>query len=206
MDGLSFGADGLLPVIVQDAADNEVLMLAWANRAAIDLTEETGRAHFFSRSRQRLWRKGETSGNELLVEKILTDCDRDALIYRVRPLGPACHLGTRSCFADGEAPFGLSALASLVHSRVRGEAPEGSYTRRLADSGTDRILRKLGEEFAEVVVAAKNTPQELRWEAADLLYHLLVLLETGGVPFADVEAELAGRHRARAARVEGAET
>ena len=174
----------LTPAIVQDAYDGRVLMLAWMNDEALRLTRETGEAWFWSRSRQRLWRKGETSGNVLAVEEIRDDCDGDALLLRVRPAGPACHTGSRSCFAP--------ALWRTVVERVR-DRPEGSYTASLADAGVARCAQKLGEEAVEAAVSATAGDGRLAEEAADVLYHLYVLLAVAGVDVADVEDVLARR-------------
>jgi phosphoribosyl-ATP pyrophosphohydrolase/phosphoribosyl-AMP cyclohydrolase len=174
----------LTAAIVQDAADGRVLMLAWMDAEALRLTRETGEAWFWSRSRQELWHKGATSGNTQAVEEIRDDCDGDALLLRVRPAGPACHTGSRSCFAP--------ALWRTVVERVR-DRPEGSYTASLAEAGIERCAQKLGEEAVEAAVAAVAGDGRLAEEAADLLYHLYVLLAVAGVDVADVEDVLARR-------------
>lgn len=175
-------AEGLLPVIVQDADDGTVLMLAWANLEALAATERTGEAHFWSRSRERLWRKGEESGNVMRMAGIAADCDGDAILYRVRPAGPACHTGTRTCFGEIAAPGVLADLAELVGSR-RGADPESSYTARLLSGGPRRPAEKVVEEAGEAAAAALvGTDDELANESADLLYHLLVLLASREVP------------------------
>lgn len=185
----------LLPVVVTDADDGTLLMLAWANAEAVAATEETSLAHFWSRSREELWRKGATSGNALHVVELGVDCDADAIVYRVHADGPACHTGTRSCFA-GPAPFDLAALARVVAAR-RDADPEASYTARLLRDGPRRAAEKVTEEAGELSAAAlAGTPDEVVAEAADLLYHALVLLEARGIGLADVEAELARRHEA----------
>jgi phosphoribosyl-ATP pyrophosphohydrolase/phosphoribosyl-AMP cyclohydrolase len=176
----------LRAAIVQDAETNRVLMLAWMDAEAERLTRETGEAWFWSRSRQRLWRKGESSGNVLHVEEIRDDCDGDALLVRVHPAGPACHTGSLSCFAP--------ALWRTVVERVR-ERPEGSYVASLAEAGVERAAQKLGEEAVEAAVAAAARDGRLVEEAADVLFHLYVLLAVAGVDVADVEAELAARRR-----------
>jgi phosphoribosyl-AMP cyclohydrolase / phosphoribosyl-ATP pyrophosphohydrolase len=176
----------LRAAIVQDAADGRVLMLAWMDDEALRRTRETGEAWFWSRSRQELWHKGETSGNTLAVEEIREDCDGDALVLRVRPAGPACHTGSRSCFAP--------ALWRTVVERVR-DRPEGSYTASLADAGIERCAQKLGEEAIETLLSAVAGDGRLAEEAADLVYHLYVLLAVAGVDVADVEDELARRRR-----------
>jgi phosphoribosyl-AMP cyclohydrolase / phosphoribosyl-ATP pyrophosphohydrolase len=183
----------LLPVVVTDVADGTLLMLAWADREAVAATEATGEAHFHSRSRDELWRKGATSGNVLDVVGLAVDCDADALQYRVRPRGPACHTGARSCFDDG-GRFDLAALARVVASR-RGALPETSYTARLLAGGPRRPAEKVTEEAGELSAAAlAGTDYEVVAEAADLAYHLLVLLESRGIGLDQVEAELARRH------------
>ena len=174
----------LTAAIVQDATDGRVLMLAWMDAEALRLTRETSEAWFWSRSRQELWHKGATSGSTLAVEEIRDDCDGDALLLRVRPAGPACHTGSRSCFAP--------ALWRTVVERVR-DRPEGSYTASLADAGIERCAQKLGEEAVEAAVSAVAGDGRLAEEAADLLYHLYVLLAVAGVDVADVEDVLARR-------------
>ncbi len=190
--------DGLLPVVVQDERDGTVLMLAWVNAESVAATEDTGLAHFWSRSRNELWRKGATSGNELKVSGIAVDCDADALLYRVSPAGPACHTGARSCFdAEVSVPsvsLGiLSELEATIRER-RNADPEASYTARLLASGPRRAAEKVTEEAGEASAAAlAGTPDELSAEAADLVYHLLALLVARGVPFEDVLAVLRER-------------
>jgi phosphoribosyl-ATP pyrophosphohydrolase/phosphoribosyl-AMP cyclohydrolase len=202
-----FAPDGLVPVVAQDSRSGDVLMLAFANREALERTAATGRAHYYSRSRAALWRKGESSGHEQSVREIRIDCDGDAILYRVDQTGPACHTGTRTCFAtavgrDGEVTSGedpgahlLTRLAATIADRAA-TRPAGSYTAQLLDSGVPKISQKLGEEAVEVVVAANaEEPERLASEAADLLYHLLVLLEARGVPLDAVWKELAQRSR-----------
>jgi len=177
----------LKAAIVQDAGDGRVLMLAWMDDEALRRTRETGEAWFWSRSRQEPWHKGETSGNTLAVEEIRDDCDGDAILLRVRPAGPACHTGSRSCFAP--------ALWRTVVERVR-DRPEGSYTASLANAGVERAAQKLGEESVETALSAVAGDGRLAEEAADLLYHLYVLLAVAGVDIADVEDVLASRVKA----------
>lgn len=198
---LRYDERGLLPVVVQDVASGAVLMVAWADRAAVERTGRTGFACFFSRSRQAPWMKGETSGHRLAVVEALADCDGDTLLLRVRPEGPTCHRGTRSCFEPNPAGLELGWLARVIAERT-GADPEASYTARLLAAGPERIARKLGEEALETVLAAVSSEAPagagkdgLAWEAADLLYHLLVLLEARGVAVEEVAAELARRHR-----------
>jgi phosphoribosyl-ATP pyrophosphohydrolase/phosphoribosyl-AMP cyclohydrolase len=183
----------LLPVVVTDAAGGDLLMLAWANREAVDATEATGVAHFWSRSRNELWRKGATSGHVMAVDAIGVDCDADAIVYRVRPSGPACHTGGRSCF-EGEPHFDLDALSRVVKER-RGADAGTSYTARLLAGGPRRPAEKVTEEAGELSAAAlAGSDAEVIGEAADLLYHALVLLEARGLDLAQVETELARRH------------
>ncbi len=187
----------LLPVVVTDASDGTLLMLAWANADAVSATEATGEAHFWSRSRNELWRKGATSGNTMAVLDMAIDCDADAIHYRVRPAGPACHTGARSCFdgADAHPPFDLSALAAVIRER-RTADPAASYTARLLAGGPRRAAEKVTEEAGELSAAALvGSDDELVAEAADLLYHALVLLESRGLGLDDVQTELARRHR-----------
>jgi phosphoribosyl-ATP pyrophosphohydrolase/phosphoribosyl-AMP cyclohydrolase len=176
----------LCAAIVQDADSGRVLMLAWMDDEAERLTRETGEAWFWSRSRQELWHKGETSGNVLHVVELRDDCDGDALLVRVRADGPACHTGSVSCFAPE--------LWRTVVERVK-ERPEGSYVASLAEAGVERAAQKLGEEAVEAAVSAAARDGRLVEEAADVLFHLYVLLAVAGVDVADVEAELASRRR-----------
>jgi phosphoribosyl-AMP cyclohydrolase / phosphoribosyl-ATP pyrophosphohydrolase len=183
----------LLPVVVTDADDGTLLMLAWANAAAVAATERTGEAHFWSRSRDELWRKGATSGHTMAVVGMAVDCDADAIHYRVRPAGPACHTGQRSCF-DGASRFDLAALARVVAGR-RAAAPEASYTARLLAGGPRRPAEKVTEEAGELSAAAlAGSDDEVVGEAADVLYHVLVLLEARGITLRAVEDELGRRH------------
>ncbi len=202
-----FDAQGLAPAIVQDQVSGAVLTLAYMNEESLARTVETGETWFYSRSRQQLWHKGETSGNTQKVITIDTDCDNDALLVVVSPAGPACHTGRFSCF-DGfvesdRQHFGgtgneiLALLEDRIRQRER-ERPEGSYTTYLFDKGIDKILKKVGEETAEVIIAAKNdSADELRYETADLLYHVMVLLRERTLPLQDVLTELASRYAAR---------
>lgn len=182
VEGLAWekGAGGLLPAIVQDAATLQILMLAWMDRAALTETLESGEATFFSRSRGERWRKGETSGHRLIVDEVVSDCDGDAILVRAGPLGPACHEGTISCFGAVEAPgVGLLARLERTVAERAGADPETSYTARLLAEGVARVAQKVGEEGVETVIAALSDDEEaLASEAADLLFHLLVLLKT----------------------------
>jgi phosphoribosyl-AMP cyclohydrolase / phosphoribosyl-ATP pyrophosphohydrolase len=218
LDEICFDERGLIPAVVQDAESGEVLMLAYMNSESLKRTLQTGETHFWSRSRQEFWHKGETSGNTQIVVAMRLDCDGDALLVRVRQKGVACHTGQYSCFhrgiespsADGQesSPSSLDrgvnagslaevlgGLARRIHER-NVDRPEGSYTAKLLDGGIDRILKKIGEESGEVIIAAKNHKQEeILWESADLLYHLMVMWEAEGVLPADIARELAGRGR-----------
>lgn len=202
---IRFNEQGLVPAIVQDAHSKEVLTLAYMNEQSLQKTLETKETWFYSRSRQQLWHKGETSGNVQKVVDVRYDCDADALLILVEPKGPACHTGEYSCFhhrLNDEKPVAtpnrfaiLSVLESLIAER-EAKRPEGSYTTYLFEKGIDKIAKKVGEEAAEVIIAAKNrSKEELRWEAADLLYHLLVLLREQRVSLDDVLSVLAERHR-----------
>lgn len=189
--------DGLLPAIVQDATGGRVLMLGYMDRAALDATLATRRVTFYSRSRQRLWMKGEISGDVLELVSLQADCDDDTLLVQARPHGPTCHLGRASCFAEAPGDF-LAELDALVARRER-ERPEGSYSTRLFEGGVRRIAQKVGEEGVETALAAvAQDDAALLGEAADLLFHLTVLLRARGLGLADVVAVLRDRHAAAA--------
>ena len=197
LKSLKFDERGLIPAIVQDARTRDVLTLAYMNEASLARTIETGETWFWSRSRNELWHKGETSGNTQTVVALHSDCDNDALVVLVNPAGPACHTGARSCFDTTEAREDLGQLLDrlyeLIESRER-ERPEGSYTTYLFNSGLDKILKKVGEESAETIIAAKNDDDtRLTAEVADLVYHLLVLLVARGVSLDQIREELASR-------------
>jgi phosphoribosyl-AMP cyclohydrolase / phosphoribosyl-ATP pyrophosphohydrolase len=191
-----FGDDGLVPVVAQSALAGEVLMVAYADREALQRTRDTGQAHYRSRSRGGLWRKGETSGHTQTVQEVRVDCDGDAVLYVVRQQGPACHTGAPTCFGEGEPTGGtLTRLARTVAERAR-DKPARSYTARLLDAGVAKIAQKVGEEAVETVVAATSEDlSRLASEAADLLYHLLVLLEAKHLPLDRVLEELDARAR-----------
>ena len=202
LDELKFDAAGLIPAIIQDADSGKVLTLAYMNRESLAISLEKRLTCFWSRSRQKLWLKGETSGNYQHILSITADCDRDALLIKVRKDGPACHLGTDSCFEapvfrseDGQnGTFDLNALYELLLSR-KAELPEGSYTSYLFQKGTDKILKKVGEECTEVIIAAKGGDRaETVYETADLAYHVLVLLAELGISPEEIRKELASRH------------
>jgi len=189
--------DGLLPAVVQDDATGQVLMLGYMNRAALAASLASGFVTFFSRSKNRLWQKGETSGNRLALAAILPDCDGDALLVKATPAGPICHLGTPSCFgADGADGVGfLARLARIVHDRASAD-PSESYTARLLAEGPARIAQKIGEEGVELALAAVSRDRDsCIEEAADLVYHLIVLMEAKGFGWTDVTAKLAERRR-----------
>ena len=188
-------ADGLLPVIVQDAATLKVLMLGYMNREAFDRTVAEGRVTFFSRTRSMLWTKGETSGNYLLVKQMYADCDSDTLLIQAEPIGPTCHRGTLSCFDTPESGGFIRHLQQVVQQRHR-DMPEGSYTTKLFIKGVKKIAQKVGEEAVESVVEAVDGNRDrFIYEASDMIYHLLVLMEQMGCSIEDMERELALRHK-----------
>jgi phosphoribosyl-ATP pyrophosphohydrolase/phosphoribosyl-AMP cyclohydrolase len=197
--------DGLMPAVVQDASSGEVLTVAWVNFDSLDLTLQSGETVFWSRSRRRLWHKGETSGNTQKVVSVMADCDLDAVVIRVDPRGPACHTGARSCFFEAVEGFSpdkrdsvggtLTELERIVAQR-KAELPEGSYTTKLFQKGRKRIFQKLGEEAVETVIAGLDGDrEELVRESSDLLYHLIVALQESGVSLADVASELRSRRK-----------
>ena len=201
IDELKFDENGLIPAIVQNAETGKVLTLAYMNRESLEITLSRRLTCFYSRSRRCLWLKGETSGNYQHVVSITADCDRDALVVTVLPDGPACHTGTESCFTapvlddeEGKAPFSLDALYRLIEGR-KTEKKEGSYTTYLFEKGIDKILKKVGEESTEVIIAGKaNDKRETIYEVADLTYHVLVMMVEMGITVEDIHRELAGRH------------
>ncbi|MEK4521109.1 bifunctional phosphoribosyl-AMP cyclohydrolase/phosphoribosyl-ATP diphosphatase HisIE [Psychrobacillus sp. FSL W7-1493] len=205
MATLTFDDKGLIPVIVQHAVTREVLTLAYMNEEAYEKTVETKEAWFFSRSRQELWHKGETSGNTQKVVSIQTDCDSDALVLEVLPSGPACHTGEETCFHKSLEKFeeasGYNVMTKLIKTIEERQQtmPEGAYTTYLFEKGVDKICKKVGEEASEVIIASKNNDaEELKWEAADLIYHLLVLLQNQKVSYYDLLQVLQKRHEAKA--------
>ncbi|SES18158.1 bifunctional phosphoribosyl-AMP cyclohydrolase/phosphoribosyl-ATP diphosphatase HisIE [Psychrobacillus sp. OK032] len=205
MTNLNYDDKGLIPVIVQHAITREVLTLAYMNEESYNKTVETKETWFFSRSRQELWHKGETSGNTQKVVSIRTDCDSDALIVEVLPNGPACHTGEATCFHTSLEKFDetvgynvVTSLVNIIEERQK-TMPEGTYTTYLFEKGVDKICKKVGEEAAEVIIASKNNDaEELKWEAADLIYHLLVLLQNQKVSFYDLLQVLQKRHEEKA--------
>lgn len=185
---------GLIPAIVRDARSGAVLTLAWMNEESLQKTLESGETWFWSRSRNELWHKGATSGNRQRVVHLATDCDRDALVVSVEPAGPACHTGATSCFEDVPSPLlDLATLEAVLEQRKR-DLPDGSYSAYLFREGRDKILKKIGEEATEVVIAAKGQgPERIVSEIADLLFHLSVLLVDEGLSWGDVGKELTRR-------------
>lgn len=187
--------DGLIPAVVQNHLTGKVLMLGYMDKAALDKTLATGQVTFFSRSKQRLWTKGETSGNTLDLVAVDMDCDNDSLLVQVIPNGPTCHKGTESCWTDGNSHSFIDNLSALIASR-KGQDPKSSYTAYLFGRGTKRIAQKVGEEGLETALAAAtNDKPELIDEASDLIYHLLVLLEDQELSLEDVTANLMKRHK-----------
>ena len=199
IDDVKFDERGLVPAIVQNAATREVLTLAYMNRESLAKTIETQQTWFWSRSRNELWHKGETSGNTQQVVSLVLDCDHDAVVVLVNPAGPACHTGSTSCFETGSHATSIGSmldqLYELIQSRER-ERPANSYTTYLFDAGVDKILKKLGEESAETIIAAKNDDLgRLISETSDLIYHLLVLLVARGVSLEEIAKELNQRKK-----------
>ena len=200
IDELKFDEKGLIPAIVVDAENGKVLTLAYMNKESLKISMEKGLTCFWSRSRQELWLKGQTSGNYQHIVSITADCDRDALIVKVEKDGPACHKGTESCFndlvweSDERHEFTLEGLMNLIQGR-KTEKKEGSYTTYLFEKGLDKILKKVGEESTEVIIAAKDKDtKETIYEIADLTYHVMVLMIEAGISLEDIHRELASRH------------
>ncbi|MCA0172745.1 bifunctional phosphoribosyl-AMP cyclohydrolase/phosphoribosyl-ATP diphosphatase HisIE [Bacillus sp. RAR_GA_16] len=206
-DMIQFDEKGLVPAIVQDAASKEVLTLAYMNKESLTKTIETKETWFYSRSREELWHKGETSGNTQTVLDLRYDCDQDAVLLLVNPEGPACHKGTYSCFSDSLLSeelkpnadrFAILNTLEQIIAKREAERPEGAYTTYLFQEGVDKILKKVGEEASEVIIAAKNRDhQELTWESADLLFHLMVLLREQECALDDVLQVLNERHASK---------
>lgn len=200
IDQLKFDQNGLIPAIVTDAVTKQVLTLAYMNRESLQRSLDEGLTCFYSRSRQELWLKGETSGNYQHIVSITADCDNDALVVMVEPDGPACHTGTTSCFtrpvyqSDDRHEFSLEMLNALIEGR-KTDKKEGSYTTYLFEKGLDKILKKVGEECTEVIIAAKaDDKKETVYEIADLAYHVMVLMIEMGISLEDIHRELASRH------------
>lgn len=200
IDELKFDEKGLIPAVVVDADSKKVLTVAYMNRESLEISIKEGKTCFWSRSRQKLWRKGETSGHWQHIVNIKTDCDRDALTVTVKKDGPACHLGTDSCFNDDvyvndeHTPFSLDGLMEIIRGR-KINRKEGSYTTYLFDKGIDKILKKVGEESTEVIIAGKaGDKAETIYEISDLVYHVMVLMIEMGISIDDIDKELASRH------------
>ena len=200
IDELRFDEKGLIPAVVVDTYSKKVLTVAYMNKESLAISMKEGRTCFWSRSRQKLWRKGETSGNVQHIVSITADCDRDALTVEVVKEGPACHLGTESCFSDlvylnpAYQSFSVDGLMEMLEGRKK-EKPEGSYTTYLFEKGLDKILKKVGEECTEVIIAAKAEDRdETIYEIADLTYHVMVLMTEQGISLEDIRKELAKRH------------
>ncbi|MDO4734214.1 MAG: bifunctional phosphoribosyl-AMP cyclohydrolase/phosphoribosyl-ATP diphosphatase HisIE [Lachnospiraceae bacterium] len=196
---LKFNSHGLIPAIIVEAGTDEVLMMAFMNEESLKVSLEKKLCCFYSRSRKELWLKGETSGNYQHIVSITTDCDKDTLLIKVKPDGPACHLGTKSCFEypvydSEEEVFSYEGLMELIAGR-KTEKKEGSYTTYLFDKGIDKILKKIGEESTEVIIAAKaDDKKETIYEIADLAYHVMVMMVEMGISLEDIKTELASRH------------
>ncbi len=200
IDELKFDEKGLIPAVVQDATSGRVLTVAYMNRESLEISMDKGLTCFWSRSRQELWTKGETSGNYQHIVSITADCDRDALVVKVNADGPACHLGTESCFeypvfeSDTEGAFSYQGLMEMIEGR-KTDPKEGSYTTYLFEKGMDKILKKVGEESTEVIIAAKdNDKKETVYEISDLAYHIMVMMVEMGISLEDIKKELASRH------------
>jgi phosphoribosyl-AMP cyclohydrolase / phosphoribosyl-ATP pyrophosphohydrolase len=207
LESVTFDATGLVPIITQEAGSKDVLMLAYANREALEKTLATGLAHYFSRSRNKLWQKGEESGHTQKIHSVRLDCDGDAVLYTVDQTGPACHKLEHSCFHNSlletepkpESKIGpeLEYVFATIQDRIR-NPQEGSYVAKMHSAGIDRILKKIGEEAGEVIIAAKNNEKsELQLEVADLLFHTLFTMAEIGISLEDVARELEGRHGKR---------
>lgn len=188
--------NGFIPAIIVDESNDKILMLGFMNEEALRISIETGKVTFFSRTKNRLWTKGEASGNFLYIKNIITDCDNDSIIIYAKPQGPTCHLGNYSCFnLQNENINFLLKLSELINQRKK-ELPENSYTTKLFKEGSDRIIQKIGEEATEVIIAAKNkSKQQIIYETADLLYHLIVMLADNELTLTDVVKELESRHK-----------
>lgn len=204
---VQFDDRGLIPAIVQDWRDGSVLMLGYMNREALDRTRATRSVHFWSRSRNRLWEKGETSGHRLIVRNLFVDCDQDTILVKAEPVGPTCHTGEPSCFftewkesedQDRKIPSALGGILERITETIRERRADpraGSYVAKLLAGGPDRFLKKVVEEAGEVLIAGKNANrEEIVYEVADLFFHTLIVLEANDIPLSDVYRELAARH------------
>jgi phosphoribosyl-AMP cyclohydrolase / phosphoribosyl-ATP pyrophosphohydrolase len=195
ISSIKFSPDGLVPCIIQDSETKAVLMLGYMNQEAITKTIAEGKVTFFSRSKQRLWSKGETSGNFLSVKNILLDCDLDTILIEANPAGPVCHTGSDTCFNQPNTGSFVYALEKIIQDR-KTNPQEGSYTNKILDQGINKVAQKVGEEAVELVIEAKDDNKELFLnEAADLMYHYLLLLTAKGFSIADVEQVLQSRHK-----------
>jgi phosphoribosyl-ATP pyrophosphohydrolase/phosphoribosyl-AMP cyclohydrolase len=195
MDKIDFTkGNGLVPVVIQDNNTLQVLMVGYMNEEALEKTKKENKVTFFSRSKNRLWTKGETSGNYLFVEEILSDCDNDSILIRVNPAGPVCHTGSTSCFSDETSKGFIYELEHIINQRIKNDTSD-SYTNKLYKKGINKVAQKVGEEAVELIIEAKDDNIELfRNEGADLLYHLLILLKIKNVRFSDIEEVLKKRH------------
>ena len=187
--------NGLVPVVIQDNNSLQVLMVGYMNEDAFKKTREEGKVTFFSRSKNRLWTKGETSGNFLIVKEITIDCDNDALLIKADPAGPVCHTGRKSCFGEEASKGFIYELEQIINQRIENNTGE-SYTNKLFRKGINKVAQKVGEETVELIIEAKDdNPELFKNEAADLLYHLLILFKTKGIRFTDIEEVLLKRHK-----------
>jgi phosphoribosyl-AMP cyclohydrolase / phosphoribosyl-ATP pyrophosphohydrolase len=198
MNQLNFSkSNGLVPAVIQDSATLQVLMVGFMNEEAFEKTRKEGKVTFFSRSKNRLWTKGETSGNFLIVKEITTDCDNDSVLIKVNPAGPVCHTGKTSCFGDETAKGFAYKLEQIIDQRIKENVPD-SYTNKIFSKGLNKVAQKVGEEAVELVIEAKDNNIELfKNEAADLLYHMLILFKIKGVSLAEIEECLKDRHKKR---------
>ena len=196
MEQIDFSkGNGLVPVVIQDNNTLQVLMVGYMNEEALEKTKKEKKVTFFSRSKNRLWTKGETSGNYLYVEEILADCDNDSILIKVNPAGPVCHTGSTSCFGDENAKGFIYKLEYIINQRIKNNSKE-SYTNKLYKKGINKVAQKVGEEAVELIIEAKDDNIDLfKNEAADLLYHLLILLKAKGVNLESIEEVLKKRHK-----------
>jgi len=196
MNQLNFSkSNGLVPAVIQDYTTLQVLMVGFMNEEAYEKTRKEGKVTFFSRSKNRLWTKGETSGNFLIVKEITTDCDNDSILIKVDPAGPVCHTGTKSCFGNEETKGFLYKLEQIIDQRIKDDVPD-SYTNKIFKKGINKTAQKVGEEAVELIIEAKDNNIDLfKNEAADLLYHLLILFRIKGVSFQEIEECLKDRHK-----------
>lgn len=196
MNNINFSKlNGLVPAVIQDSASLQVLMVGFMNEEAFEKTRKEGKVTFFSRSKNRLWTKGETSGNFLFVKEISTDCDDDAILIKAEPAGPVCHTGKKSCFGEEEAKGFLYKLEQIIDQRIKDDVPD-SYTNKIFKKGINKAAQKVGEEAVELIIEAKDNNIDLfKNEAADLLYHLLILLRSKKITLLEIEEVLKNRHK-----------